>query len=184
MRHTLEPVRSFHKPLIIYVVMELIGLFNLGILWWFGFRRLSSRRSGRTSRGTMSMFVRDCAGTNGKDLREPIVFIHGVGLGVLPYVHFLARLLAETNRPWIVVEMRHVSMRFSIKHRSVSLQPLANDIVDQMQAIGYEKGFWCALILARLYHALCFYYRRTDSLSRPLAFIHSFEGCRTRTARS
>ena len=170
MRHTLEPVRSFHKPLIIYVVMELIGLFNLGILWWFGFRRLSSRRSGRTSRGTMSMFVRDCAGTNGKDLREPIVFIHGVGLGVLPYVHFLARLLAETNRPWIVVEMRHVSMRFSIKHRSVSLQTLANDIVDQMQAIGYEKGFWCALILARLPCTLLLL--QTHRLTLSFACIH------------
>jgi hypothetical protein len=91
----------------------------------------------------MSMFVRDCVGTDGKGGKEPLVFIHGVGLGVLPYVQFLARMLTSTSRPWIVVEMRHVSMRFSIRHRSVSLPTLANDIVDQMQAIGYEKGFWC-----------------------------------------
>ena len=144
MRHTLEPVRSFHKPLIIYAFMEMIGLFNLGILWWFGFRRLSSRRIARRSRGTMSMFVRDCAPPAGKDRKkDPMVFIHGVGFGVLPYVHFLGRMLANTDRPWIVVEMRHVSMRLSIRHRSVSLQTLANDIVDQMQAVGYEKGLWC-----------------------------------------
>lgn len=92
----------------------------------------------------MSMFVRDCAPPAGKDRKkDPMVFIHGVGFGVLPYVHFLGRMLANTDRPWIVVEMRHVSMRLSIRHRSVSLQTLANDIVDQMQAIGYEKGLWC-----------------------------------------
>lgn len=150
MGHTLEPLRSFHKPLIIYAFMELIGVINMGILWWFGFKRLSSRRNGRSSRGTMSMFIRDyrptkrIGETNGSHAskKEPLVFIHGVGLGILPYVHFLGQVLANISRPCIVVEMRHVSMRFSINHRSISLPTLANDIVDQMHSIGFQKGFF------------------------------------------
>ena len=59
----------------------------------------------------MSMFVRDCVGTDGKGGKEPLVFIHGVGLGVLPYVQFLARMLTSTSRPWIVVEIQLCELR-------------------------------------------------------------------------
>jgi len=136
MGHTLEPIRTFHKPIIIYLFMELIGLANLVVLRCFGFRRLPA--GSRGSRQNMSMFIR-----KGKDeTKEPLVFIHGVGFGALPYVHFLRKVLAKTDRPCIVVEMRHVSMRFSLDHRSVSLETLANDIADQMQATGYQRGFF------------------------------------------
>lgn len=152
MGHTLEPIRTFHKPLILYAFMEVIGLANLGVLWWLGFKRLHG--SGRISRRNMSMFIRKGRRESNKlakslsSTQYPLVFIHGVGFGVLPYVHFLSKVLSNIDRPCIVVEMRHVAMRLSLNHRSTSLDVLANDIVDQMQAIGFEKGFF-------LSHSVC-----------------------------
>jgi pimeloyl-ACP methyl ester carboxylesterase len=143
MGHTLEPVRSFHKPLVIYAFMELIGVINMFLLWCLGFQKVSSL-SHKKSKGNMLIFVRN-GQSQGKLLngqKTPLVFIHGVGLGILPYFQFLGKLLQNIDRPCLVVEMRHVSMRLSLNFRSVSLETLANDIVNHMQAAGFAKGFF------------------------------------------
>lgn len=44
----------------------------------------------------------------------PIVFLHGIGIGVMPYQKFLDELSATcSDRPLLVLEYKHVSMRLT-----------------------------------------------------------------------
>ena len=45
--------------------------------------------------------------------RTPLVFVHGVGLGPLPYLSFVDRLTSSTDGALIVVELPYVSQRLS-----------------------------------------------------------------------
>ena len=47
-----------------------------------------------------------------KDHLHPIVFLHGVGAGLLPYIPFLLRVTA-LDRPVLAVEYKHLSMRWT-----------------------------------------------------------------------
>jgi hypothetical protein len=42
--------------------------------------------------------------------QTPILFAHGVGIGILPYVHMLARM-AASGHPIIAFEFNHLAMR-------------------------------------------------------------------------
>lgn len=46
------------------------------------------------------------------DHLHPIVFLHGVGAGLLPYIPFLLRV-AALGRPVMAVEYKHLSMRWT-----------------------------------------------------------------------
>lgn len=56
--------------------------------------------------------MRDCREVASKDHLHPVVFLHGVGAGLLPYIPFLLRVTA-LGRPVMAVEYKHLSMRWT-----------------------------------------------------------------------
>lgn len=53
-----------------------------------------------------------CREVASNDHLHPIVFLHGVGAGLLPYIPFLLRVTA-LDRPVLAVEYKHLSMRWT-----------------------------------------------------------------------
>eukprot|EP00892_Ulva_mutabilis_P009709 jgi/Ulvmu1/710/UM010_0082.1 len=62
--------------------------------------------------------------------REPIVFLHGVGFGVFPYLGFVWKLLrAFPGRPFVLLEVRSVSLRLCMRAVGV------DDVVRALAAV-------------------------------------------------
>ncbi|GFR48765.1 hypothetical protein Agub_g10586 [Astrephomene gubernaculifera] len=68
----------------------------------------------------------------------PIVFLHGVGMGLLPYLRLLVAL-AATGAPVIAFELKHVSQRWT-SAEPPSLQQLAEDVVSALRRHGYSRA--------------------------------------------
>lgn len=113
--HTLEPLRALHKPLIFYIFMEFMAVLSHLVLFAWGFQR--------NPRETLTTWTKQRSG------QETIVFLHGVGLGILPYLHFIRSLIhCSKDRTIMVVEMPHVSLRLSVE--APRLENLADDITN------------------------------------------------------
>ena len=67
----------------------------------------------------------------------PVVFLHGVGLGILPYVDFVCSLVC-TGHPVVVVEYRHVAMRLC--WRIPTCSEVAEHVVAILDKIGVAKA--------------------------------------------
>ena len=132
MRHTLEDIRAFHKPLLVHIFVEMLGLVCMVILRWMGFSRLKTHKECTTK------WIHTPPKLDTE--KPPIIFLHGVGFGALPYMHFISSLLSlHLSRPIIVVEMGHVGMRLFARD-APDLQRIARDIIDAMNSIGYDRG--------------------------------------------
>lgn len=103
MRLTMDPIPSEHRPLVYYIVtalaMPIVNNYNLENL---GFRRHRS--------GTLWYWLRR---GRGRSAQPPIVFCHGVGVNLLPYVHFISELLRQMpkGKDIFLVSLPHISMR-------------------------------------------------------------------------
>ncbi|KAF8071037.1 hypothetical protein HT031_001119 [Scenedesmus sp. PABB004] len=116
--------RAWWQPLAFYAAMEAAAALCALALCAAGFRR---GRAGRLTyyvcgwrRPTPGAGARGVGGE--RDRGElgsppggagdvPLVLLHGIGTGLLPYFSLLANL-AATGRPVIAVELRHVAMRW------------------------------------------------------------------------
>jgi len=87
----------------------------------------------------------------------PLLFVHGVGLGLTPYVHFIAQLVgAAPSRPTVLVEARHVSV--GLASRAASTDDVAAAVVSILDArawpraacVGHSYG---TFVLSRLMQA-------------------------------
>lgn len=67
----------------------------------------------------------------------PIVFLHGVGLGILPYLDFVCSLVC-TGHPVVIVEYRHVAMRLCWKIPSCS--EVADNVMTILDRVGVAKA--------------------------------------------
>jgi hypothetical protein len=77
---------------------------------------------------------------------EPLVFLHGVGLGLLPYLPFVWRLAAAfPTRPLMVLEVRHVALRLCGQARSV------DEVVRAVVAMLHRHGKQTAHFAAHSY---------------------------------
>ncbi len=91
------------RPLLFYILMEAIaGWTHMVLTLRLGFRRCQST-------ATATYYVKQGRKPN----RPPIVFLHGIGIGIAPYVAFIARLAQRTGRTVIAVQYKHVSMRMT-----------------------------------------------------------------------
>ncbi|GLC43385.1 hypothetical protein PLESTF_000427800 [Pleodorina starrii] len=132
MTHLWEPVRCFPRPLAFYAGVEVLIALKHVMLQAAGFRAhmhqglryytygLPAPASSSSSATPPSHHnpspssqspasVADAA-TPSAAAAAPILFLHGVGLGLLPYLNFLLRL-SSLGRPVLAVEVRHLSMR-------------------------------------------------------------------------
>lgn len=130
-RLNFDPVQATHRPLAVYVAIYLATLvFNsLFLQWIWGLRYTDVDEQhpvGYWSGYTTSPEV-------------PLVFIHGVGVGLLGYVDFLHQLLTQSGRrPVFLVELPYVSMRL------VDHVPSATETVKAIEGMlnrfGYTKA--------------------------------------------
>lgn len=60
--------------------------------------------------------------------RVPILFLHGVGAGLLPYIPFIHRLMS-LGHPLIAVEYRHLAMRWTY------FVPTVDEVAEGMNGI-------------------------------------------------
>mmetsp|Transcript_11203 Transcript_11203/g.31771 ORF Transcript_11203/g.31771 Transcript_11203/m.31771 type:complete len:448 (-) Transcript_11203:16-1359(-) len=128
MIHLWEPLKVHFRPLAFYVVMELLGVMSHLLLLAMGFRQQEENkvvywtkdprkqadpRNAGTRGHTSTNARKSTAHTHSQTIHPPpVVFFHGVGFGLLPYLPLLANLCsALPQRRFILVETRHVAMR-------------------------------------------------------------------------
>lgn len=123
MGHTLEPVKAFHKPLVFHLIFEVLALVSHLILYAWGFQKIQPENSKSAIK-----WVRHGSKKKDGTLETPVVFLHGVGFGVLPYLHFIHAIIRKsmTDRIIILVEMPHVALRLCPE--APDLSDLADDI--------------------------------------------------------
>lgn len=115
MAHLREPIRALPKPLAWYLLAEGLGGVKHAVLRAAGFR--CARHAGflyytyGLPPASAAAAARRGEGTAVFD-EPPIVFCHGVGLGLLPYLHFVLKL-AGLGRPVVAVEWPHLCMRWT-----------------------------------------------------------------------
>ncbi|GMH46108.1 hypothetical protein BSKO_14072 [Bryopsis sp. KO-2023] len=131
MSHLWDPVHSFYRPMCFYLLMEFLGILAHSIMNATGFVQHqhagytyftfagdpdTARLTRHSRRHSVHSNPMRRLSVMGNPLPEPkpIVFLHGVGVGILPYLDFIQALVC-TGHPVIVVEYRHVAMRLCIK---------------------------------------------------------------------
>lgn len=155
MRVTMDKVNSQHRPLSQYVFTSLVLPFiNSVLLHRLGFKHYKS--------GTLSYWHRpadhdsrhsvdsesDCEppGLNRGDgpgiahrTLPPLVFVHGLGLNLLPYYFFIRELLTlASGRAVLLVSLPHISMCLQ-EHVPSSAETVAC-LSDMLSSWGYAKG--------------------------------------------
>ncbi|KAG2501920.1 hypothetical protein HYH03_000418 [Edaphochlamys debaryana] len=173
MSHLWEPVRAFYRPLWFYAGVEVLIALKHCMLLAAGFR--AHRYEGlvyytyglpESSLSTPIMTRRQAAAS------APLLFMHGVGLGILPYFNFLLRL-SSIGRPVVAVEVRHLSMR------ACSVVPDEDDIahwikgaldrhgVRQVHCVAHSYGTFMASRLVQMYRSTV----GSLSLVDPVCFV-------------
>ena len=137
-KFTHEPVESDHRPLAYYAVVH--GLLQRVVLplalFANGFGGMHSCRS-------FNYFVRRAPGQ--KRILPPIVLIHGIGIGPLPYVKFAGDLAnaAETcgvARDVVVLEIPAIAQQ--LFPPQLLPQMFLEDMQSLLDAQGYDRAFF------------------------------------------
>jgi pimeloyl-ACP methyl ester carboxylesterase len=136
MRFSIEPMEWTHKPLMFYAVCQgLLGSLGTLSLWNEGF---SKHRS-----VAFDYWVRMPKTEAGRQ-RTPIVFVHGIGVGLVMYLSFI-KALVKHDCPVICVELPFISTTISPKVPSISEQ------VASMDSICTRWGFKQAMFVGHSY---------------------------------
>jgi len=140
-RHTLDMIHVIHRPLVFYLVVQILYLAH-GILLrlrgfhrghheglWYWYRLPGSQpKSSETS----------------KESTEPLVFFHGIGFGLFLYLPLLLRLPAQSQ---VLFEMPWISMNPFVQHIPSSseyaqwvVEALEKHDVHSCVALGHSFG--------------------------------------------
>ncbi|TPX76403.1 hypothetical protein CcCBS67573_g02334 [Chytriomyces confervae] len=138
-----NPVEATPKPLILYLIiwsLESCGLLLMSVM---GFSKVSpEQRPYQDSSKTrcLNYWVFKPKKADASMDRLPIVFFHGIGCGLFPYLHFIFALLhqAKFSRPMFVVELPHVAMRL-VDHVP-SMEQTISEVETMLDVHGYAKA--------------------------------------------
>ncbi|CAL5226087.1 g8902 [Coccomyxa viridis] len=123
MAHLWEPLRVHHKPLVVHLFSEVAGAANRIWLLMLGFRL--QRHKGRVY---WTWSPKCCTGAVAG---LPIIFLHGVGIGLGPYFFWVLDLLRTyRNHTLILVEYNHISLR--LHSSKILFDEAAQDIVQSL----------------------------------------------------
>ncbi|RHY92678.1 hypothetical protein DYB26_014597, partial [Aphanomyces astaci] len=151
-RHTLDPFESTARPWLVYAVT--IGMDAImGV-----FLRLAGFQRHPLTRG-LRYWHRDAMTS---PVAEPLVFVHGIGAGLMLYLPLLWSLVTtHQNRPILLVETPYVSMQLvedvpSKKDTLVGLQAmLANHDIQRAHWMGHSLGTAiCSWVCQELPHTV------------------------------
>lgn len=137
--HLWDPLPFLHIPLALYLVSELSGLVAHAILTAWGFRvhRCLAGRSTKAALTSPWCYYRPAAGP--VPSAEPIVFLHGIGIGILPYLGFVWRWRKAlgAERPIVLMPMDQVACRLTAS-RPVSADQSAEDLARMLGQLGFR----------------------------------------------
>lgn len=127
MKHILDPVRVIFRPLVYYFVTDTIvnGIIANSVLYLRGYRFCQIGHL---------QFWTQYNKPNGTDKEEePIIFFHGLGVGLLTYQSFISRIHEKysRNRRIILISMRCISMRYP----SLKNIPIMTETTESMKLI-------------------------------------------------
>ena len=136
MRFTIEPMEWTHKPVMFYAVCQgLLGGLGTLSLWNEGFSRHRT--------GVFDYWVRMPETEEGRQ-RTPIVFVHGIGVGLVMYLTFIKALLKH-DCPVVCIELPFISSNVCSKVPTISEQ------VTSVEAICSRWGFNQAMFVGHSY---------------------------------
>ncbi|KAJ3350603.1 hypothetical protein HDU83_009536 [Entophlyctis luteolus] len=147
-----NPIEATAKPLCMYLFVWFLEILTFAALYAIGFKRVTpSQRSNNpsdTSSSVTSMTYwvylpkRSPSRVAGRQAatdvpKLPLVFFHGIGIGLTVYVYFLYTLFTalDGSRAVFLAEFPHVSMRL------VDFCPSTEQTVGEIEAMLDEHGF-------------------------------------------
>lgn len=144
MKFTSEPVTHIHRPFALYlfihhVVQEIVTPIRLGFK--FGFHR-------KHARGLVYYMLRGNAIN-----QPPLVFVHGIGVGLLPYESVVSDLVIRTRDPTSHLFGRSI-MLIELHATSQRIAPselLRDDFVDSVKGIFAGEDITNAVFLGHSY---------------------------------
>ncbi|KAJ3846575.1 hypothetical protein EV368DRAFT_88799 [Lentinula lateritia] len=123
LRLSVDPVKMVHRPLVWYTIVAVVDLITSTKLHLMGFRHYSNPSRIFPPRLFHIFTTPSPSATTHfsywyrphKSLtRDPIVFIHGIGIGLHPYLPFLQDLISTTpDQGLLLIELLPVSMHIS-----------------------------------------------------------------------
>ncbi|KAI9497206.1 Alpha/Beta hydrolase protein [Zychaea mexicana] len=161
-RLTLDPVQAYHRPLVFYLFIISMTYLNTILMHCWGFKKFGpdipsalslwsntseaasatlfsatarsssapSTPSTSTLTGRVAYWYREGKRTD----KKPIIFIHGIGPGLLPYLKFVYHLI-DIDAPLFCVEQPYVSMR------CVEDVPSMQEAVQDLERMLHHHGF-------------------------------------------
>lgn len=143
--HLWQPLRVWHKSLALYAVIEGYAVLSSWMLQRRGFLR---RRL-----GGFDVYVHQHDGPG-----MPVVLLHGVGFGLMPYLPLLSDIqTACPDAPLIVVEAHHVSQRLCLMGGARSVDDVANCMLEVLHELGRPQACvvghsYGSFVVSRLLH--------------------------------
>ena len=126
--HKWDRLRTLHIPAIFFLLSEAAAVFANTLYLLLGFRRGTS--------GCLTYWHKPArlAPRQPRQPQQPqpppVIFVHGLGLGLVPYVPFVVQLYRSFGgeRPVVLVELRHISLRFIA--RMPTMEAIATSLRD------------------------------------------------------
>ncbi|KAJ7184526.1 hypothetical protein C8R46DRAFT_462335 [Mycena filopes] len=144
LRLSFDPIHTLHRPLIWYMIVGLVDSLTSVLLLSLGFKHYSPRGFFRAfpPRPILSLFSKRAANPHfpywyrpprAGSSKNPILFLHGIGIGLHPYVPLFWELLrADPTQSLVLVELLPVSMRITspMPSRWATLEAINNILSD------------------------------------------------------
>mmetsp|Transcript_5 Transcript_5/g.18 ORF Transcript_5/g.18 Transcript_5/m.18 type:complete len:476 (-) Transcript_5:1885-3312(-) len=133
-KFNLESVESSHRPLVYYLCTHVLLQRVLTPVTFFmlGFGKLKGQ-------GSFNYMVRRARST-GKTKLAPLVFIHGIGVGLMPYAMLTSKLLSVMNetRDVVVIELPAVAQQ--LFPSLLVADQFCSDLKKMFQAEGFDRA--------------------------------------------
>eukprot|EP00475_Leptophrys_vorax_P041145 TRINITY_DN77526_c0_g1_i1.p1 TRINITY_DN77526_c0_g1~~TRINITY_DN77526_c0_g1_i1.p1 ORF type:complete len:825 (+),score=16.65 TRINITY_DN77526_c0_g1_i1:259-2475(+) len=160
MAHTREPLRAVVHPLAFYAWGHTVGLLTAIALSSLHFRKHITP-SGLHYWYRAGKRVRKTAAPSPTDGCDSVVLVHGLGVGVTPYLAFLHMLMTAFDRkPFFVVELPHLACQLSATCPTVEeltdglAEALKKHHAKRVAYIGHSYGTFIAATFLRRYRPL------------------------------
>ncbi|KAI7853313.1 Alpha/Beta hydrolase protein [Circinella umbellata] len=162
-RLTLDPVQAYHRPLVFYLSIISMTYLNTFLLYFWGFKKygpdipsalslwwttsenasssLSAQTAVSSSITSSTKRVAYWYREGKRSDKKPIIFIHGIGPGLLPYLKFVYHLL-DIDAPLFCVEQPYVSMRCTED------VPSMHETVQDLERMLHYHGFHDAVYVS------------------------------------